>query len=148
MTTKTQTTSDSGYLVAGEQLHWLGKAMTARTGTAGLSGSGVLLVRGTTITLTQQFIDANKGWLRLLGDSEGQEEKYGELRFAPGPFPENLLTTVPGQRDHSEAREAARQAAWAIPEPGERRVALAEVDRVYGRHTTSTVIGSYRGGSR
>lgn len=131
---------------AGEQIHFL-EALTVRTSDNPWGGGGMLCERGRVVTLTQKFIDLNEAWLRLAGDEEGQRARWrGKVIFRPGPWPEGVLTTVPGTRDHEEAREAARRAAWRVEDPGERRAALAEVDAVYGRNVTSRETASYRGG--
>jgi len=143
MTTKTETNS---LLTPGNQFHWLGAAMTCSTDPNGLTG-GVVLSRGSQVTITQALLDINRGWLSMLGDEPAQIAKYGEVRFAPGPFPADLLTTVPGTRAHAEDRETARQAAWAEPDSASRRRALAAVEAKFGpAESTSTTIAAYRGG--
>lgn len=148
MTTKTDTkTAENPLLVPGAQFHFCGtRSMTCHTSETGLGG-GVLLQRGSVVSLTDTFIRLNAHWLWMLGNEQAQQDHWNEVRIKPGPWPEGLLTTVPGHRDHEIAREAARQAAWAEPDSATRALALREVERVYGRApSTSTTIGHYEGG--
>ncbi|MDD7929884.1 hypothetical protein [Microbacterium thalli] len=120
---------------AGEQVHALVTGTTLATG--GPYG-GTVLTRGQTFTITDAMLELSKNrfgqysGVALVHDPEAQIEKYGEVRFAPGPAPADLDPWTYGSAEWRVAREQARREAWALPTEDARRAALAEVQRRFG----------------
>lgn len=131
----------------GEVFHWLhgGMAYPQHLGSA----AGVTSKRGQEVRVTEALLVANTNrlgecWLDLLHDPAGQEQRWGKIMFAPGPFPDGLLRTEPGSYEHEDAKADAYRAARALPERQKRDAALAEVEETYGpQAATSTHLATY-----
>ncbi len=127
---------------AGEQVHALVTGTTLATG--GPHG-GTVLTRGQTFTITDAMLELSKNrfgehsGVALVHDAEAQIEKYGEVRFAPGPAPADLQPWTPGSPEWAAAREQARREAHSLPTEDARRAALAEVQQRFGAAPSTTV---------
>lgn len=131
----------------GDRVHFLISGLTIPTG-QGLMALSHVTTRGETITVTQSLLDAAvdrhgaPGWPGLVHDEAAQFSKWGEVRFRPGPAPDDLESWTPGSPEEDQAREAARKVAYAIVDDNERRLALARVDERFGRLKTSRTLNS------
>ena len=121
--------------VPGETVHALVPGIDLLTG--GHHG-GTTLRRGQSFTITAAMIDANvdrhgrHSGPSLVHDPNAQLDRYGEVRFAPGPAPESMEPWVHGSADWASARDQARREAHALPTEDARRAALADVHRRFG----------------
>lgn len=126
---------------AGEQVH---ARVTGTTLATGGPYGGTVLMRGQTFTVTDAMLELSKNrfgqysGVALVHEPEAQIEKYGEMRFAPGPAPADLDPWTPGTAEWRVAREQARREAWALPTAEGRRAALAEVQRRFGAAPSTT----------
>ncbi|UYN83234.1 MAG: hypothetical protein KIT89_11100 [Microcella sp.] len=131
----------------GDQVHFLVTGLTIPTST-GIMALSHVTTRGETITITDDLIQAARdrhgapGWPALVHDEAAQFARWGEVRFRPGPAPDDLESWTPGTPEADEAREQARRAAYAIVDDGERRKALRDIDQKFGRLQTSRTINS------
>lgn len=129
----------------GDQVHFLISGFTIPTG-QGLMALSHVTTRGETITFTDDLLQAARdrrgapGWPALVHDEAAQFSKWGEVRFRPGPAPDDLESWTPGSPEEDQAREAARKIAWSIADDNERRLALARIDAKYGRAKTSRTL--------
>lgn len=110
---------------------------------------GMQLFRGDTVTVRAEWIEASRDasgavtWPALVHDPDEQVRRWGRVRLAPGPFPEDACKYEPGTAEWREAREEARRSAWAEANPDRRAEALAEVNRRFGAGpVTSTTISA------
>lgn len=129
------TTNKTFHASPGERFHAL-TAATLPVG-GGLFSGGEVVERGRTVTITADLIEATKNkhgvsWLDLVNDAEGQIEKWGEVRFAPGPWPDDTETWVQGDPVWELNRAKAQSAAWAVADEGDRAKALRAVLSRYG----------------
>jgi len=114
-----------------EQFHWLVSGVVYRIRPATGFGTSEISSRGQTVTITAEMLHEFPA-LELLGDADAQIERWGEIRFAPGSWPEGLPAWTPGTREEADAYDAARREAWAQISPQDRDDALREVQRVWG----------------
>lgn len=119
--TDTKSTTPKGLASAGDILH---------VNVAGFTALGRVFRRGEEFTLTEEdiasTIDRNGGsWI----DSELARP---DGRVGAGPWPEGAPRWTLGAPDWQEAREIARQAAWAEQDPAERARKRAEVELEFG----------------
>ncbi len=122
----------------GETFHFLSSGLTYHSKADGIHRATVAK-RGDEVDVTPDLIEANTDrngvlapWLGLLHDPEAQERRWDRVIVAPGPFPAHLLTTVPGELEHDEARRAAVREANALPDKASRKQALRQVEETYG----------------
>lgn len=116
-----------------EQFHWLVDGIIWHTKRPSMfMGSSEISQRGQTVTITADMLEASPWIARYLGDEPGQVERWGEVRIAPGPFPDDAMPWAYGSPAWQEQREDARRRAWAIADPEERAAARAEVERRFG----------------
>ena len=111
---------------------------------------GVVAERRDEFTVTPGMLaaarhaDGTYGWLDLLDNEDAQIARWGKVMIRRGPTPDDLTRWEPGTTEAREAREAARKAAWALPDDEARRKALEHVDAAYGPPpTTSTSLAHY-----
>ena len=109
--------------------------------------------RGAELTITQQMIenlgDRNgRSWLEYIHNPERQIDRWGYVAVAPGPAPEGLTPWTPDSPEQDMERDRRRAAAWATTDPQARAKALREVDKAFGRASTSKTLKSVRGGER
>jgi hypothetical protein len=140
MTATTPTGAANPYARPAEQFHFLQTGIMWRAKPAVMFGGvSEISERGQTVTITAEMLHASPWISRYLGDPEAQIQKWGEVRIAPGPFPDGQSRWVRGAPDWEEAREAARRRAWAVADPDDRVAAHAAVEREFGpAPTTST----------
>lgn len=138
------------HTVPGSSFHWLTSGTLYRTrkadpGHLDFSSMSEVSKRGQTVVITEAMLQACS-WLDLLGDEQGQLERWGEIRIAPGDWPADLPTWTPGTREQEEAYDTARREAWGRPVGPERDAALTELRRVWGNGpSTSRTIQSTLG---
>lgn len=138
-TTTTEATVNP-YARPAEQFHWLVDGVIWRAKAPNLfAGVSEISRRGQTLTLTDEMLAASPWISRYLGDDDAQLDRWGVVRIAPGPFPDDASRWVHGSPGWAEAREVARKAAWAETDPTRREAARAAVEREFGpAPTTST----------
>ena len=134
---------------AGTQIHFLASLTVPLT--VGINAQSAVLSRGHTLTITNRILDAGynrhgSSWLDLLDDPAGQEARWGEVKFARGPFPSDEETWVAGGPDWELALDNARQVAWAIVDEQERAEALRAVRKRFGSRPTSRQLQQLDGG--
>jgi hypothetical protein len=98
---------------------------------------------GDELVLTDRMVELSRdrngsSHFDLIDDEGAQIAHFGEVKFAAGPFPADLPRYVAGSIEEAEAREVARVAAWAVPNPDERRAALLKVEVDYGKATSTS----------
>jgi hypothetical protein len=106
---------------------------------------------GSELELTEKIIAANLypespgSWLHLVGDEEGQTDRWGYVVVRPGPWPEGVLRVEPGSREFDEQRERALARAYRDSiDDTERDANLRLVRAVYGNApTTNKTIRSF-----
>lgn len=132
----------------GDKFHVLKTGINIHTG-GNFLGCAHTSRAGETVVVTAAMIDASRNaagwsWMSIIGDDEAQIQKWGEVRFRPGPAPADIQTWNSwGDPDWVEQREAARRDAWAQPTQEARAAALAAVNARFGPPpTTSTIISS------
>jgi hypothetical protein len=130
----TETTNP--HAVPGSSFHWLRSGVLYRSkatdpAVISFTSKSEVSRRGQTVVITADLLGACP-WLDLLGDEQGQVERWGEIRIAPGDWPSDLPTWTPGTREQEEAYDAARREAWGRPVGPERDAALTELRRVWG----------------
>ena len=75
-----------------------------------------------------------------------QVEVFGDVMFAPGPWPEDLLPWEPGAPDWLAAYERENAEAHALPTRAERTAALKRVEKRFGGvPPTSRTMATYAG---
>ncbi|MFG6502512.1 hypothetical protein [Microbacterium sp. P05] len=133
----------------GDWIHSLDEGGISIVRSTSIYGSAsVVLYRGDEIQVDQAMLDASKDrfgnltWPALVGDANGQIEKWGSVRLRAGRAPRDLAPWVHGSTLWVEAREIARKAAWAEPNPERRAHALRRVQEVYGAGPVTSVITS------
>jgi hypothetical protein len=119
--TDTKSTTPKGFASAGDILH---------VNVAGFTALGRVFRRGEEFTLSADDIASTL-------DTNGESWIDNELarpdgRVAAGPWPEGQPNWTFGSPDWAEAREIARQAAWAEGDPAERARKRAEVELQFG----------------
>ncbi|WP_144877532.1 hypothetical protein [Microbacterium sp. 1.5R] len=131
-----------------DTFHCLMTGATIATG-QGLLSTAHITRAGENVVVTQAMIDASysasgRSWMSLIDNEPAQLAKWGEVRFRMGRAPEDVQTwTQYGDSDWREQREAARQAAWAEPNPDRRAAALRAVHEKFGpAPVTSTTIST------
>lgn len=98
----------------------------------------LVLIRGDELTITPELRAASldrfgHSWLDLVHDPEAQMARWGEVRFAPGPWPEAEARIIPGSHEEEELIAQAWKDAWAQPTDDARTEALTQVRAKYGR---------------
>ena len=116
-----------------EVVHFLTAATVPGPGYLSLA-----LIRGDELTITPELREASidrlgRSWLDLVHDPEAQIARWGEVRFAPGPWPEVAHRIIPGSPEEEELIAQAWKDAWAQPTDAERTEALKQVRAKYGR---------------
>lgn len=102
--------------------------------------------RGQTYQITPEMIEATKDrtgftWLSIIDNPEAQIEKWGRVNVAPGECPEFVTWWNGDPATHSLARTLARESVVAnTKDPVTRAEKLAEIDRIYGKVSTSQTI--------
>ncbi|MFK3678696.1 hypothetical protein ACI2IP_13270 [Microbacterium sp. NPDC090218] len=136
---------------AGDEIHCTdpGGILLPRSTSVFGGEPGMQLFRGDTVTVQRSWIEASRDgsgqltWPTLVHDPDEQVRRWGRVRLAPGPFPEEASRYERGTPDWAEAREQARKAAWAEPNAERRAAALAEVAREFGPPpVTSTIVST------
>ena len=138
---------------AGDIIHAVATGMHLPRTTSLWGGApAVLLVRGQSITVTEDMIEASRDrhgnvtWPAMVHDEAAQLRRWGKIHIAPGEPPANMRPWIHGDPEWSEQREIARKAAWAETDPQRRAAALQRVTEVYGKApTTSTITATYKG---
>jgi hypothetical protein len=130
----------------GEWVHSLDESGVMLPASVGVFGTASInLLRGDEIQVTEEMAAAARdrhgrpGWLALVHDPDGQIQKWGTVRLAPGRAPHTLQPWTHGSPAWAEQREAARREAWGLPTAEARTAALAEVARVYGPAAPTSV---------
>lgn len=130
----TQPEAANRLLQTGDQFHVLGQAVLLRLSRA-YDGTKIVEA-GSTLVLTRDMVElaaeaGGEPWTALIADPTAQVERWGRVKFAPGP------ATAPGWTYGDPKWEAQRRAAlevvWAITEPVGRAKALAEVQARFAR---------------
>lgn len=135
----------------GEVFHFLVTGLTHPTFRHGAM-LHVVSRRGDQVTITDRLLEAiadrnGESWLDLLHDPAEQVAKFGRKVIAPGPTPEDMVTTVVGSPEHETASRKARADAWKIEDPQKRRAALHDVDKRFGPPPlTSLTLTTYGSG--
>lgn len=132
-------TTTPGKLVPGDRVHFYG-TVTLSTSTEGSFG-GAVVEHGSTITVTDALIEANKdrtgaSIFDLIDRLDEQERRFGKVMFARGPFPANAPRFERGSAEESWARQAAREAAAGISDPEQRAAAQRANRDAYGVEST------------
>lgn len=99
--------------------------------------NGWMVHYGQTITVTPSIHFFSKdrngnSWLDLLDDPDGQVSRYGRVRFARGPWPEELSRVEPGTAEESFAIADAWREMWNLPTEEQRSARRAELGKLYG----------------
>lgn len=118
---------------APEMVHFLTAATVPGPGYLSLA-----LIRGDVLEVTPELREASldrlgRSWLDLVHNPEAQIARWGEVRFAPGPWPEAEHRIIPGSHEEQELITDAWRDAWAQPTDAERTEALKRVRAKYGR---------------
>lgn len=106
--------------------------------------------RGTTIVVTEELLEMSRdrngnSWLDLVDDPQAQAAKYGAVKFAPGPCPDdvNWFDGEVGDGAWNLAREMELERVAAISDPVERAAAQKVVVEKFGRKATSQTLATY-----
>jgi hypothetical protein len=148
----TEAASAAAVVKPGDVVHVLESGMTIPRTTSLWGGAPALqLTRGDVFTVTAEMIEASRDrngrvtWPAMVHDEAAQVRRWGTVRLRPGNAPEGMQPWTYGSPDWAEARETARRAAWAEPNPERRAEALQHVTEVYGAApTTSTTLNTAR----
>lgn len=124
-------------LVPGDRIHFLRSGFTLSTKVEDLTGAFAhTSVRGETITITQDIIDASldrfgDSWLELVDDLEAQAARWSNgPYFARGEAPEGLTHWEPGTIEQVLEFEARRQVIYdSVKDPEELALKLRELQR-------------------
>lgn len=100
--------------------------------------ASLVLVYGDDLAITPAIraaaFDRNGGsWLDLVDKPDAQIERWGEVRFAPGPWPADMPRIKPGSLEERQVIEQAFRDAWATPGEVEQAEAVRAVRAKYGR---------------
>lgn len=119
--------------LAVEVVHFLTAATVPGPGYLSLT-----MIRGDVLEVTPELREASldrrgRSWLDLVHDPEAQIARWGEVRFAPGPWPDAEAKIIPGSPEEEELIADAWRQAWAQPTDAERTEALRRVRDQYGR---------------
>lgn len=98
--------------------------------------AGRVLSRGETFTVSAETYELTKdrlgnSWLDLT--EQEQTQRWGMIRFLPGPAPEDIIYADDDEYFNYLAGTRARDQALAVSHPVERAEALAAVERKYGK---------------
>lgn len=122
----------------GEKLHFLVSGVTFHA-VVHHQHTGIVSQRGQELTITAELLEANADrngvlapFLALVHDPDAQVKRWGQQLVAAGPWPRDLLLTIPGEAEHEEARRQAVRDAEAIDDPSSRRDALRAVEELFG----------------
>lgn len=112
--------------------------------------TGVVSKRGDEVTVTVEMLHANTDrlgnlatWLLEAHDPDAQIRRWGQQRVGVGPWPEGLLTTVPGTPEHEDARRRAVRAAYSIGDARGRQAALGQIEEKFGPPRPSNTTAKY-----
>jgi hypothetical protein len=115
------------------QFHFLTSGVLWHARTPNMwGGTSEVSRRGQTVTITQDMLEASPWIARYLGDEEAQIAKWGEVRIAPGAFPDDLDPWTPGTPEAEAAYWKAHDAAWAETDPAERDRKLRTLREQFG----------------
>jgi hypothetical protein len=106
-----------------------------------------MAVRGQELEITPALWEASlnsKGESWISRTEEQQIEKFGYVWHKPGSAPDDLSWWDPSNPAEKQiAYDAARKAAYDIPDEAERAVALAKIRKTFGSMVTSTELRSF-----
>ncbi|MCJ1687866.1 hypothetical protein [Rathayibacter sp. VKM Ac-2927] len=130
--------------LVGTTVHVRKAGTTVRLSNSFMSPSTVF-ARGDEFVVTNEVLEAGLDrngalptWVRTLDDPSAP--------IGRGPWPDDASKYVRGSIEWVEARESARQRAWALPGRAEQAEALREVEREFGPSMpTHSVIQRTRG---
>lgn len=131
----TKTAPNKIPLVPGDRIHMLRSGFSFATRADDLTGAfSVTSVRGQTITITQDIIDASidtagNSWLELVDDLDAQQRRWSfGPYFARGAAPEDMTSWEPGSIEQVLEYEARRQVIYdSVKDPDELALKLREL---------------------
>lgn len=142
---------EPGILRPGDRIYFLSPITLLVRATASGVGGGVMVERGSTVTITQAILDLNKdregkSFLALIDDEEAQVAKFGRKVVGRGPWPSDVPVIEPGTQEARWALQRALEAAKHLPTPEQAREARQKAYEAYGKPDGSTSLGSFYGG--
>lgn len=134
-----------GIVVPGDSIHFLGTTTILINDSA--AAGGVLVGRGSVVTITQAILDLSRdrngdSWLSLIDDIPAQIEKYGSQLFGRGPFPADTPRFLPGSSEETDERNRRREAAKHLP-ADEATAERARIREELGTGGGTTTLGSF-----
>lgn len=132
----------------GLTFHCVASGLTI-TESEGMHARGRVLRYGDELLVTEGLRRANTD---RLGNppifdltEEEQRDRYGKVYLRLGEWPRDASRLEPGSQEWDDTREAARRAAWRLPDARERQAALAEITAKYGAPpVTSRTLAQFR----